>query len=318
MKAAVYANYGGPEVLQIKEVAQPKPQKNEILIKIHATGVSSGDCRVRRADPFAARFFFGLFRPKNGILGGILAGEVVAIGESVKKYEVGDQVFGSTGLGFGAYAEYKCLPENSVLAIKPESISYAEAAAVPFGGLTALHFIQKAQILPGQKVLIYGASGSVGTAAVQLAKHFGAVVTAVCSGANAELVKSLGADQVLDYTKTDFAQSSERYDVVFDTVGKASLADQLKVLRPSGVLLQGSPSLGQTLHGAWVGMSSDKKVFSGMIKETTENLAFLAQLMTQNRFKAVIDRSFSLSEIAEAHRYVDGGHKRGNVVVMVL
>ncbi len=315
MTAAVYANYGAPEVLQIKEVATPTPKSNEVLIKIHATGVSSGDARLRRADPFAVRFFFGLFKPSKGVLGFVLAGEVVAAGEAVEKFKVGDEVFGTTGMSFGAYAEYKALPETAVLALKPKHASYEEAAAIPFGGNTALHFIKKANILPGQKVLIYGASGAVGTAAVQLAKHFGAEVTGVCSTSNVELVKSIGADKVIDYTQSDFAQSGETYDVVFDTVGKAPMSSLLRVLDENGTLLQGAASPAQTLQGVWTAMRSNRKVHSGMIAETAENMTFLAQLMEDGRLKAVIDRTYPLAQIAEAHRYVDGGHKKGNVVI---
>ncbi len=317
MTAAVYANYGAPEVLQIKEVGKPSPQANELLIKIHATGVSSGDCRLRRADPFAVRFFFGLFKPKKGILGGVLAGEVVGVGEAVKQYKVGDQVFGTTGMGFGAYAEYKCLPETATLAIKPAQVSHEAAAAIPFGGTTALHFIQKANIQPGQKVLIYGASGAVGTAAVQLAKHFGAEVTGVCSTANVDMVKSLGADKVIDYTKSDFTKSGETYDVVFDTVGKAQVSGLLQVLDKKGILLQGAATPGQMLQGAWAAMRSGIKVIAGVIKETPEGMAFLAQLMEAGKLKSVIDKTYPLAQIADAHRYVDGGHKKGNVVILV-
>lgn len=317
MTAAVYANYGAPEVLQIKTVAKPSPKAHEILIKIHATGVSSGDCRLRRADPFAVRFLFGLFKPKKGILGGILAGEVVQVGEAVTKYRVGDRVFGMTGMDFGAYAEFKSLPETASLTKIPEGISYAAAAAIPFGGLTALHFIQKAKIQPGQKVLIYGASGAVGTAAVQLAKHFGAEVTGVCGRSNVDMVKSIGANQVIDYTQTDFSTLGERFDVVFDTVGKALVSSQLKVLKENGLLIQGAANPSQMLQGAWAGMTSKRKIISGVIKETAEGMDFLAGLMKSGRLKAVIDKTYPLAQIVEAHRYVDAGHKKGNVVVQI-
>ncbi len=218
MKAAVYTQYGAPEVLQIKAIAKPVPQDNEILIKIHATAVNSADIRLRKADPFAVRFVYGLLKPKKTVLGGVLSGEIEAVGKNVRTFKVGDAVFGSAFPLFGAYAEYICLPESAPLAIKPASISHEAAAALPFGGLTAVHFLQKANIRPGQKVLIYGASGAVGSAAVQIAKSLGAEVTGVCSTANVELVKSLGADHVIDYTKTDFAKTGEQYDVVYETV----------------------------------------------------------------------------------------------------
>lgn len=317
MTAAVYTNYGAPEVLQIKTVAKPSPKAHEILIKIHATGVSSGDCRLRRANPFAVRFFFGLFKPKKAILGGILAGEVLQVGEAVTSYKVGERVFGMTGMSFGAYAEYKCLPETASLTQIPDGISYASAAAIPFGGLTALHFIQKAKVQPGQKVLIYGASGAVGTAAVQLAKYFGAEVTGICSSSNVEMVQSIGADKVIDYTKTDFSTVDERYDVVFDTVGKALVSSQLKVLKANGLLIQGAANPSQMLQGAWAGMTSNRKILSGVIKETAEGMAFLAKLMESGNLKPVIDKTYPLSQIADAHRYVDAGHKKGNVVIQI-
>ena len=317
MIAAVYENYGAPEVLQLKEVAQPIPDRHEILVKIHASAVSSGDVRLRKADPFAVRFFFGLFRPKHRVLGGVLAGEVVAIGEAVTKFKVGDAVFGTTGLSFGGYAEYKNLAETGVLAKKPADFSYEQAAAIPFGGTTALHFIKKARLQPGQKVLIYGASGAVGSAAVQLAKHFGAEVTGVCSTANLAMVKSLGADKVVDYTMTDFSQSGEQYDVVFDTVNKAPYSGLLKVLAKNGLLLLGAAGPAEMFRALWTSLTGKQKVITGMISETAADMEFLAQLMERGRLKASIDKTYPLDQIAEAHRYVDGGHKKGNVVIKV-
>lgn len=317
MIAAVYENYGAPEVLQLKEVAQPIPDRHEILVKIQASAVSSGDVRLRKADPFAVRFFFGLFRPKHRVLGGVLAGEVVAIGEAVTKFKVGDAVFGTTGLSFGGYAEYKNLAEAGVLAKMPADFSYEQAAAIPFGGTTALHFIKKARLQPGQKVLIYGASGAVGSAAVQLAKHFGAQVTGVCSTANLAMVKSLGADKVVDYTTTDFSQSGEQYDVVFDTVNKAPYSSLLKVLAKNGLLLLGAAGPAEMFRALWTSLTSKQKVITGMISETAADMEFLAQLMERGRLKASIDKTYPLDQIAEAHRYVDGGHKKGNVVIKI-
>ena len=317
MKAAVYAKYGAPEVLQIKEVAQPKPKANEILIKIRTTSVNSGDCRLRKADPFAVRFLFGLFKPKHEILGVVLAGEVAAVGEQVTRYKIGDQVFGKTGMDFGAYAEYKCLPETAVLAMKPKEISFEKAAAIPFGGTTALHFLKKANIQPGQKVLVYGASGAVGTAAVQLAKHFGAIVTGVCSTSNLAMVQSIGADKVIDYTQTDFSKNGETYDVIFETVGKAPFESCIQALHPSGTLLLGSAWPKEMLKGVWAAKTTSKKVIAGGIAETAEDMAFLAQLMEQGALKAVIDQTFPLSQIVQAHIYVDKGHKKGNVVIAI-
>lgn len=317
MKAAVYAKYGAPEVLHIKEVAQPNPKANEILIKIHATAVNSGDCRLRKADPFAVRFLLGLFKPKQEILGVVLSGEVAAVGEQVTRYKVGDQVFGKTGMEFGAYAEYKCLPETAVLAIKSKDISHEKAASIPFGGTTALHFLKKVNIQPGQKVLVYGASGAVGTAAVQLAKHLGAIVTGVCSTTNLAMVQSIGADKVIDYTQTDFSKNGETYDVVFETVGKAPFASCIQALHPSGSLLLASAWPADMLKGLWTSRTTGKKVIAGGINETAEDMAFLAQLMEQGKLKSVIDRTYPLAEIVEAHRYVDAGHKKGNVVILV-
>jgi NADPH:quinone reductase-like Zn-dependent oxidoreductase len=317
MKAAVYQNYGPPEVLQIQEVAKPSPKDNEVLIKIHASAVNSGDCRLRKADPFAVRFFFGLFKPKKSILGGVLSGEIEAVGKNVTMFKVGDQVFGATAMAFGAYAEYSCLPETGALAIKPENISHEEAAAVPFGGTTALHFLRKANIQPGQKVLIYGASGAIGTTAVQLAKHFGATVTAVCSTANATLVRSLGADQVIDYTSTDFAAGGEQYDVVYETVNKAPVVQCLAALKSGGTLLLGAAMMPQMLRGAWASMTSKKKVVFGVAPETAEAVGFLQKRLEKDELKAVIDKKYPLAQIAKAHEYVDKGHKKGNVVVQL-
>lgn len=315
MKAIVCTKYGPPEVLMLREVEKPVPGDNEILIRIHATAVSSGDIRLRKADPFAVRFFFGLTKPKKSILGFALAGEVEAIGKDVKLFKEGDQVFGTTGLRLGAYAEYKCLPEKSVLAIKPNHMTYAEAAAIPFGGTTALYFLRKGNIRNGQKVLVYGASGAVGTAAVQLAKYFGAEVTGVCSTTNVEMVKTLGADRVIDYTVTDFAKNGESYDVIFDTVGKSSFSGCLRSLKEKGFLILASAGLSQMFQGLWTSMTSSRKVISGVISEKAEDILFLKGLIEEGKLKPVIDRTYPLEQIADAHRYVEIGHKKGNVVI---
>ncbi len=317
MKAAVYTQYGLPEVLQLREVVKPAPKDNEILLRIKATAVNSGDVRLRKADPFAVRFFFGLLKPKITILGSVFSGEVESIGKQVKRFNVGDQVFGHTDMRFGAYAEYICLPEDGSLALKPVNISHHEAAAIPFGGVTAWHFIKKAKIKANQKVLIVGASGAVGSAAVQLAKSYGAIVTGVCSTANIDLVKSFGADKVIDYTKEDFTQNGEIYDVIFDAVRTISVSRSLKSVAKNGIMILSAAGMPEMLQGFWISLTSNKKVITGVISHKAADIIFLKELIERGEFKPVIDRAYPLERIAEAHAYTETGHKKGNIIINI-
>jgi NADPH:quinone reductase-like Zn-dependent oxidoreductase len=314
MKAVVYTQYGSPEVLQLKEVPMPTPKNNEVRIRVMATAANSGDSRLRRADPFAVRFFFGLFKPNRNILGGVFSGEIESVGKNVRRYKVGDKVFGATGMTFGAYGEYVCLPEDGIFAIKPAVLSHSEAAVIPFGGTTALHFLKKAKIQKGQKVLIIGASGAVGTAAVQLAVSFGARVTGVCGPSCVNLVKSLGAERVIDYTKENFA-NGETYDVVYDTINKETYARRLHPVSKTGTLILGAGGVSELVRGLWTKLTSKRSVLGGVISQTASDVNFLKNLIDAGGLRPVIDRVYPLSETSAAHAYVDAGHKQGNVAI---
>jgi len=310
MKAIICTKYGPPEVLQLQEVEKPKPKDHEVLVKIHATAVHIGDCKIRSLSPGLGRvkdFLFkpmmrvmlGFTKPRKNILGMELAGEIEAVGKAVSRFKPGDEVFATTEMKFGAYAEYICLPENGVIAIKPANMNYGEAAVLPNGCMTALLILRKARIKSGQKVLIYGASGSVGTFAIQLANHFGAEVTGVCSTANIDMIKSLGVSRAIDYTREDFTRSAETYDVIFDAVGKVPPAQAKKALKPGGVYL----NVLTTSNG---------------MKLILEDLLYLRDLIENQHLKSVIDRSYPLEQMIEAHHYVDREHKKGNVVITVV
>jgi len=299
MKAIICTKYGPPNVLQLQNIEKPKPKKNEVLVKIHATSVSTGDCRIRGFNSpllfwIPMRIILGFRKPRKPILGVELSGEIEDIGTDVTQFKKGDQVFALTELNLGGYAEYTCVHESGLIALKPTNVTYEEAAVIPFGGTSALHFLRKGQIKKGQRVLIYGASGSVGTAAVQLAKYFGATVTAICSSSNFDLVTALGADNVIDYMKEDFTKRGEHYDIIFDAVGKYNKSLCTDALMPNGKYV--------SVNGM-------------MAKVSKEDMNLLKQLAETEKLKPVIDRTYRLEEIAEAHIYVEKGHKKGNVSI---
>jgi NADPH:quinone reductase-like Zn-dependent oxidoreductase len=322
MKAIVSERYGPPDVLQLKEVEKPILKDNEVLIRIYATTVTSGDVTDRsgKVSPWAwlpTRIIFGFRKPRRTIPGSDLAGEVESVGKDIKLFKKGDKVFASTGFGSGAYAEYKCLPEKVIVTIKPTSMTYKEAATIPFGGCTALYLLRKANIRRGHKVLINGASGGVGTFAVQIAKSFGAEVTGVCSTTNLELVKSLGADKVIDYTKEYFTKTGKTYDVIFDTVGKSPFSHCKNSLKNGGVYLTTVFGLTLIFKMLWTSIIGEKKVICGIANVRAEDLTYLKDLVVEGKLKPFIDGCSPLEQIAEAHRYVERGHKKGNVVITI-
>jgi NADPH2:quinone reductase len=320
MKAIVYTKYGPPDVLQLKDVEKPTPSNNEVLIRIYATTVTAADGLMRRGESFISRIFLGFRKPRRKILGTELAGVIESAGKDVKRFRKGDQVYGFTGFGLGAYAEYTCMPEKGSLVIKPDNLTYEEAAAVVDGVSTALFFLKdRANIQDGQKVLILGASGSIGSFAVQIARHFGAEVTGVCSTPNLELVKSLGADRVIDYTQEDFTKSNETYDIIFDAVGKSSFSVCLGPLKKNGCYLSIADGLALMNYVLmlWTSMVGGKRVICGMSIEKTESLIFIKKLIEAGEIKPVIDRRYLFEKMSEAHRYVEQGRKRGNVVITI-
>jgi NADPH:quinone reductase-like Zn-dependent oxidoreductase len=322
MKAMLCTRYGPPEVLEPGEVPKPVPRDDEVLIRVRATTVSVADtrCRAFRVPPsfwIPARLALGILKPRRTILGGELSGDVVETGQRVTRFKVGDRVFAESLLRPGGYAEYTCLPEASAIAPMPANMSYEEAAAVPIGGAAALHFLRRAEVASGQQVLVYGASGSVGTFAVELAKYYGAVVTAVCSAASHELVRSLGADQALDYTKADFDLKGDAYDLVLVAVDQVPFSACLKALKANGTYVNVTAPL-RSLEMHWAALTSGKRVITGARPDTTaEDLTFLKGLIEEGKLRSVIDRRYPLEQIVEAHRYVDQGHKKGGVVVSV-
>ncbi len=324
MKAILHTKFGSPDELQLKEVEKPVPKDNEVLIKIHATTVTSSDCNIRnftfvpKVFRLPARLMFGVFRPRINILGIDLAGKIEAVGKDVKRFKESDQVFGSPGMALGAHAEYTCVPEDGVLTIKPDNMTWEEAAAVFLGGSTALFYIRdRGNIQARQKILINGASGAIGTYAVQLAKYYGAEVTGVCSTTNLEMVKSLGADKVIDYTKEDFTKSGQTYDIIYETVGKSSFSRNMSSLKKNGTYLAGNSGMLQIVQMGWASMRGSKKVLFGPAPGGKEGLIFLKELIEAGKLKSVIDRSYPLEQTAEAHRYADEGHKKGNVAITV-
>ena len=330
MKAVVYTEFGPPDVLQLKEVQKPAPKDNEVLIRVHAAPVSYGDLAARNFKNISSREFnmplplllptrmyFGFTKPKISILGSEFAGEVESAGKDVKLFKAGDQVMGYLGQRMGAYAEYLCMPEYGSLAIKPANMTYAEAAAVPYGAIIATSLLGKGNLQRGHKVLINGASGGIGSAAVQIARYYGAEVTGVCGTPRLEYVKSLGADRVIDYTEEDFAQNGETYDLIFDILGRSSYSRCKNSLKPKGIYLLASFKMKALLQMLWTGMVGSKKVICVLSSEKSEDLVFVKELIEAGKYKSIVDRCYPLEQAAEAHRYAESGLKRGQVVITV-
>ena len=323
MKAVVWTKYGPPDVLKYGDVEKPSPKHNEVLVKIHATAVTAGDCEMRTLKfppwiAFPMRIYVGFSKPTRvTILGSYLAGEIETVGRDVKRFTVGDQIFGTSGLSCGGYAEYICVPEEGIMAPKPSGMTYEEAAPVALGGLEALHFLRKAALRPGQTVLINGAGGTIGTYAVQLAKYYGAEVTGVDSTGKLEMLRSIGTDHVIDYSVEDFTRSGRTYDVIFDVVLKSPFSRIIRSLKENGTYLMTNPTLSKMIRGAWVSRTTNKKVIFEMTQPNARDLIQLKELIEVGKLKTVIDRTFPLEDAVEAHRYIETGHKKGNIVMTI-
>jgi NADPH:quinone reductase-like Zn-dependent oxidoreductase len=320
MKAAVYDRYGPPEVIQIRDVPAPRPRANEVLVQIHATTVSSGDWRARSLEMpggfgSLGRLVFGVRKPRQPILGTEFSGRIAAVGEKVTRFKVGDEVFGFTGAAMGCHAQYRCVAENAFVETKPPNLTHEEATALSFGGMTVLRYLRHAKLAPGKRIAINGASGNVGVAAIQLAKHFGAHVTTVASGGSAALVNSLGADVVVDYTKQDFTTNGERYDVILDAAGTASFSRIKNSLTERGRFIPVLGSLTDLVKAPVVNATGQQRIVSGIVRSDARDLLTLRDLATRGAYRSVIDRVYEFEQIVEAHRYVDTGRKKGSVVV---
>jgi NADPH:quinone reductase-like Zn-dependent oxidoreductase len=324
MKAVIWTRYGPPEVLQLQKVPKPIPKDNEVLIKVHASTVTAGDCEVRRFEiPIEywlfARLWFGLRKPKRvKIMGSEVAGEIESVGRDVSRFSEGDVVFGSTEMNFGAYAEYTCLRDNSCLIKKPSNMTFEEAASVPTGGFNALHYLRKGNIMDCNQVLIIGAGGSIGTIGVQLAKSYGAYVTAIDSTEKLDMLRKIGADEVIDYTKKNYTKNGETYDVIFDIVGRGTFSRSKALLKKNGIYLMGNPRIGERFRGLWTNLTTHKKVISKIAQYKVEDLTYLKEQIEARKIKTIIDRRYPLEKVVEAHRYVETGQKKGNVVINVI
>lgn len=330
MKSVIYTEYGSPDVLRLANVEKPTPKDNEVLVKVRAVSVNYGDLIARKFSKVTsgefnmpgflllpARMEFGFRKPKKNILGSEFAGEVEAVGKDVTRFKPGDAVFGYRGSNMGANAEYLCVAENSTLAIKPDNVTYEEAATIPYGAISALNLLRKARIQPGQKVLVNGASGAIGSHAVQLAKHYGAEVTGVCGTPRLAFVKALGADRVIDYTREDFTQNGETYDLIFDVLGRCSFARCKESLKPNGRILYASFKTKQLLQMLWTSRVGSKKVICALSMDKPGDLVTIKELIEAGKIKSIVDRCYPLEQTADAHRYVEAGHKQGNVVITV-